>query len=62
MKKILAFIPTWVLYYTGDFISRYLFMGYFMWSFYLYNWCMIKSMEIQDWAGLKEPWQYSEEE
>jgi hypothetical protein len=21
-----------------------------------YNWCMISSTDIQDWAGLKRPW------
>lgn len=58
MKKIIAFIPVWLLYYTGHLISktwetRFNRGGY---GYDMYNTCMIRSMNLQDWAGLKGPW------
>ncbi len=56
MKKIIGFLPTWILYYIGDLSSIIMvkFDFYFLYGFY--NICMITSTDIQDWAGLKKPW------
>lgn len=61
MKKIIAYVPVWLLYYIGDLISNTLAWEYFLWVFVFYQWCMITSMELQDWAGLEDPWHYPEE-
>ena len=58
MKKIIAFLPTWILFYIGDFTSNLFKYKYFNFTalYLLYNWCMTNSGDIQDWAGLKRPW------
>lgn len=56
MKKILAFLPAWILFYIGDFTSK-LFKYFDSTALYqIYNWCMSTSGDMQDWAGLKRPW------
>lgn len=56
MKKIIAFIPTWLLYYIGDFICTInLYNTSIGWR--IYNWYMRKSLSIQDWAELSKPWE-----
>jgi len=52
MKKLIAFLPTWILFYTGDLFSRLP----WKWSCNIYNWCMHMSIIIQDWAKLSKPW------
>lgn len=54
MKKIIGFITSWTLYYLGHFTSKLMNELPFLYS--TYNWLMIKSMNIQDWAKLKSPW------
>jgi len=56
MKKIIGYLPTYVLYYLGHWTS--LLMAKFKWYFLydIYSWLMIKSADVQDWAGLKKPW------
>ncbi len=55
MKKLIAYPLAWGLFYLGDFISNTKIFN--EGSFYnLYNWCMIKSSEIQDWGELNSPW------
>lgn len=57
MKKIIGFPITWILYYIGDMISYP--MNWFDSGGHLYpayNWCMLKSSALQDWAGLNSLW------
>jgi len=56
MKKVIAFVPAWALYFIGDFISRRSFIMRFEWGYNLYNKCMTYSSDIQDWGNLKRPW------
>lgn len=56
MKKIIAFIPSWVLYFVGDVVSRTpLFKREGGWR--VYNWSMATSLEIQEWGELSKPWE-----
>lgn len=68
MKVIIARVLSPILYWVGHFFSK-LFescdsLG---WLFYpIYNWCMITSSNIEDWAGVNIMWNpveyYSENE
>jgi len=58
MRAIVAWPVSWTLFWIGHFVSvvnRQEFMGEV--SLYpVYNWLMIKSGDVQDWAGLNGPW------
>lgn len=56
MKKTIAFVPVWALYYIGDMTAKT--FEYFDSTplYMLYNWCMCKSGDMQDWSGLTRPW------
>jgi len=56
MKKIIAFIPVWVLFYIGDLISKTFNKLDSIILYRLFSWCMVTSSNIQDWAKLKNPW------
>ena len=56
MKKLIAFIFAWLLYYIGHFISLIMLKFDFVFLYIFYNKCMNTSLKIQDWAGLKTPW------
>jgi hypothetical protein len=55
-KKIVAFIPAWLLYYAGDLVSKVMGDIEREWPYTLYSKLMRWSMEIQDWAKLSKPW------
>lgn len=70
MRKVVSFIASHVLYWVGDFFS--LIMNgfgfakvYGWWPTYLlyrpYNWCMITSCEIEEWAGTDFVWKENKE-
>lgn len=54
MKKIIAFIPVYILYYIGDRLSKFDSLG----SYKAYNWFMQRSVQLQDWAKLNKPWEH----
>jgi hypothetical protein len=56
MKKFLAHILSWLLYWLGNLISYP--MNYFDWSWIypVYNKLMLTSNNIQNWAGNTTPW------
>lgn len=56
MKKIIGFLPVWILYSIGKGLSeRDEIHGND--NFYMISsWCMLKSCKIQDWSGIKGPW------
>lgn len=60
MKKIIGFIPTWATYYIGHWaclLERFLAPRKgILWLYMLSQWCLVKSGDIQDWAGLDGPW------
>lgn len=56
MKKIIGVVPAWGLYYIGDFTCKIMIKLEFNFLFKMYNWCMVKSGDIQDWAELEGPW------
>ena len=58
VKKIIAWPFVWIFFYIGCIAGlplnrEFPGVGFF---YEIYNWCMITSLEIQDWAGLEEPW------
>jgi len=56
MKKIIGFLPVWILYSIGNGLSE-LDEIYCTNIFYsISTWCMLKSCNIQDWSGIKGPW------
>lgn len=55
MKKIIAYIPTYLLYYIGDIISKSFIYKYLV-GYKIYSWFMWASSNIQDWAKLSKPW------
>lgn len=70
MKKIIGFPLTYLFYFIGHVFSKLSFfrikntfvfdMKYLYWLGYGFGWIyqnsMIRSIKIQDWAGLKGPW------
>ncbi len=61
MKKTIAYLPMWLLYYTGDLISRTFVWEYSVRVYIIYQFCMLWSLQLQDWAGFEKPWKYPEE-
>ena len=56
MKKLIAYISAWTLYWFGYFVS--LIMGTIPAMYTAYRWAMFNSIRIQDWAGNKTPWKH----
>ena len=56
MKKLIAYISAWTLYWFGHFVS--LIMGTIPAMYTTYRWAMFNSIRIQDWAGNKTPWKH----
>lgn len=59
MKKVVAWVLAWSLFYLGHYVSYTL---RYDWSFThtayrLYQWSMCMSADVQDSAGLKGPWE-----
>ena len=57
MRKIIGYILTWVLYGLGDLVSKP--MNWFdcmSWLYPAYNWLMLRSYDVQQWAGNSGPW------
>jgi hypothetical protein len=58
MRKALAYIVSWTLYWVGDAVSKPLnrwdCMG---WLYPVYSRLMQWSLRVQDWAGNQTPWQ-----
>ena len=61
MRKILGYILSWILYGLGDLISKPMSRWDCMaWLYTPYNWLMLKSYAIQNWAGNSGPWKESD--
>lgn len=56
VKKVLAFPVVWLFYIIGDITSKLSYKLELDFLYDIYNWFMIKSSDIQDWAKLKQPW------
>jgi hypothetical protein len=56
LKKGIAYIVSWTLYYIGDIIAHLMHIKHFEWLYSQYSWCMRWSVKIQDWAHNKSPW------
>lgn len=57
MKKLIGYIPANLLYYVGDFTSKIMNYVNINGVYSFYNWSMTKSSDIQEWSGLKGPWE-----
>ena len=57
MKKAIAYILSWILYGLGDLVSRPMQWFDWNWLYPLYNWLMLNSLAVQDWAGNQKPWE-----
>jgi hypothetical protein len=56
MKKLVAYILSWSLFWLGDVVSRVMRFDSMWWLYPVYNWLMLWSMRVQDWAGNATPW------
>ena len=56
MKKFTAYILSWLLFSSGDIISRPMHWFDWYWIYPVYNKLMLTSSDIQNWAGNKTPW------
>ena len=56
MKKPVAYILSWTLYWLGDLISHLLNFESLFWLYPVYNRFMQWSLRVQDWAGNTTPW------
>lgn len=63
--KTLACMASWLMYGLGDMFykicdvmpdRRWLYWWHSMW-YRAYNWCMLKSSDIQDATGCNGPWE-----
>ena len=61
IKKIIAFIPYHICFWSGHFISRipwpgeaewFMNTGYGAWTYIFYNKFMCWSLSVNDWGGL----------
>jgi hypothetical protein len=57
MKKLVAYIASWILFWIGDLISKP--MNYFNWDWLypIYNCLMLSSHLVQIWANNNKPWE-----
>jgi hypothetical protein len=63
MKKVIAWLPAWALFWIGDLACRVLnripdwearpARVIARWLYVVYNRCMLASCDLNDWAGLK---------
>lgn len=61
MRKVIAWLPMWALFWTGHFVSRVLnripdwevrpFVILARVLYVIYNRCMLASCDLNDWAG-----------
>lgn len=56
VKKVLAFPVVWLFYIIGDLTCKLSYKLELDFLYDIYNWFMIKSCDVQDWAKLKQPW------
>jgi CYTH domain-containing protein len=55
MRKLITFIPVWILYYVGHLTSKsFPYFGSPV-LYLVYNHCMLWSGDMQKWSGLKRP-------
>ena len=57
MKKFIGKYGTWTAYYIGVFFSKLMGYRFLNWLYTPYNYFMSKSVRIQDWANLDQPWE-----
>lgn len=55
---MIAKTASFVLFWIGDAISRAMHARGLGWLYYVYNWCMCKSYEIEERAGLSYMWRF----
>jgi len=57
MKKLVAYIASWILFWIGDLISKP--MNYFNWDWLypIYKCSMLVSYRVQIWANNNTPWE-----
>jgi hypothetical protein len=58
IKKTIAYIVSYLLYYIGDFFSKITYNKYLhaQWNYDLYQIFMNWSCKVQDWAKNENPW------
>jgi hypothetical protein len=56
MRKLVAYIVSWSLYWLGHLTSYLLNFDSMWWLYPVYNRLMIASVQVQDWAGNTTPW------
>jgi hypothetical protein len=54
MKKIIGYTGSYLFFYLGCLAASLMYIAPGIWN--LYQKLMIKSIKIQDWAGLDKPW------
>jgi len=57
MKRLAARILSETLYWMGDAVSHPMHWFDSAWLYSVYSWLMLRSSDVQDWAGLDGPWQ-----
>lgn len=64
-RRFIGWIAAWTLYGLGHMVSRLL--SWWDWADFMapilypaYNRCMLASSDVQDWAGIKGPWEQPE--
>lgn len=61
MKRLAARILSETLYWMGDVVSHPMIWFDSGWLYSVYNWLMLRSGDVQDWAGLDGPWRRIED-
>jgi len=54
-KKLIAFVPVWFLYYTGEFFGNWDCTYDNIWAYNMFEKCMSRMQQLQTWANLKQP-------
>ena len=57
MRKIIGYVVSWSLYWSGDLISKPMHYLDWYWLYPVYNRLMCWSSDVQDWSNAIGPWE-----
>ena len=61
IKKGIAYIISWILFWLGDLVSYPMYLQGMHWLYPIYNRLMNYSCIVQEWAGNKTPWRIEDD-
>ena len=62
MKKVIAYIVSWALFWLGDIVSKPMQWFEWEWVYPVYSKIMFASLAVQEWANNDGPWEKPKDE